>query len=321
VEVGFIGLGVMGKPMALNLAKSGTPLVVWNRSAEKSEALSAAGARVAATPGEVFQQAGVVILMMADAAAFDSVLERGKAEFAVNVGRRTIVAMGSTAPEYSRALEADIRAAGGKYLEAPVSGSRKPAEAGQLVAMLAGEQADVEAVRPLLRPMCHETIVCGAVPDALLMKLAVNLFLITMVTGLAEAVHFADRHGLDMKQSLAVLDAGPMASSVSRLKGVKLVAGDFAVQAAISDVLNSNRLIAKAARDANLCSPLLDVCHALFGETEALGYAQSDMVRSFAPSKPAPMRFAELSIPFAGRFAEHFLFSWPPLAQPVGGAR
>jgi 3-hydroxyisobutyrate dehydrogenase len=74
-----------------------------------------------------------------------------------------------------------------------------------------------------------------------------------------------------------VLDAGPMASSVSRLKGTKMVARDFAVQAAISDVLNSNRLIAQAARDANLASPLLDVCHALFAETEAMGHGHSDM--------------------------------------------
>jgi 3-hydroxyisobutyrate dehydrogenase len=94
--------------------------------------------------------------------------------------------------------------------------------------MLVGEHATVEAVRPLLQPMCHEMIMCGAVPNALLMKLSVNLFLITMVTGLAEAVHFADRHGLDMQQFLAVLDAGPMASSVSRVKALKLVARDFA---------------------------------------------------------------------------------------------
>jgi 3-hydroxyisobutyrate dehydrogenase len=281
VNVGFIGLGMMGQPMALNLAKAGTPLVVWNRSAEKCEALRAAGAKVAATAAEVCQQAQVVILMMADAAAIDAVLGRGvnaaAGEFVGNVAQRIIVHMGSTAPEYSRALEADIRAAGGSYVEAPVSGSRKPAEAGQLVAMLAGEQAAVETVRPLLKPMCHETIVCGAVPNALLMKLSINLFLITMVTGLAEAFHFADRHGLKTQQFLAVVDAGPMASSVSRIKVRKLVDRDFAVQAAIADVLNSNRLIAEAARNAKLATPLLDACHALFSETAAMGLGQSDM--------------------------------------------
>ncbi len=278
LDIGFIGLGVMGQPMALNLARAGTALIVWNRSADKSEALRAAGARVVTSPAEVFKKTRVVILMLAGGAAIDSVLGRGTPDFGGNVAQHTIIHMGTTSPDYSRGLEADVRAAGGSYVEAPVSGSRKPAEAGQLVAMLAGEHASVEAVRPLLQPMCHETIMCGPVPNALLMKLSVNLFLITMVTGLAEAVHFADRHGLDMQQFLAVLDAGPMASSVSRVKALKLVARDFTVQASISDVLKNNRLIAKAARESNLASPLLDVCHALYGETVALGHSQSDMV-------------------------------------------
>ncbi|MCY1082743.1 NAD(P)-dependent oxidoreductase [Archangium lansingense] len=277
MDIGFIGLGVMGQPMALNLARAGRALVVWNRSADKCEPLRAAGAQVAASAAEVFKKARVVILMLADGAAIDSVLGRGTPDFGANVARHMIVHMGTTSAEYSRGLEADIRAAGGSYVEAPVSGSRKPAEAGQLVAMLAGEPAALEEVRPLLQPMCHETILCGPVPSALLMKLSVNLFLITMVTGLAEAAHFAERHGLDLQQFLAVLDAGPMASSVSRVKARKLVARDFAVQASISDVLKNNRLIAEAARESHLASPLLDVCYALYGETEALGHGQADM--------------------------------------------
>ncbi len=277
MNVGFIGLGVMGGPMALNLARAGTPLIVWNRSADKSEPLRAAGAQVATNPADIFGRAGIVILMLEGGSAIDAVLARGTPDFAANVTHHTIVHMGTTSPEYSRGLEADIRTAGGAYVEAPVSGSRQPAEAGQLVAMLAGEHAQVEVIRPLLQPMCHRAILCGAVPNALLMKLAVNLFLITMVTGLAEAVHFADRHGLDMQQFLAVLDAGPMASSVSRMKASKLVARDFAVQASSRDVLKNNQLVAEAARAAGLASPVLDVCHALFGDTVALGYGQSDM--------------------------------------------
>ncbi|MFF4773670.1 NAD(P)-dependent oxidoreductase [Microtetraspora fusca] len=278
MDVGFIGLGVMGLPMALNLARSDTKIVVWNRTAARAEPLRAAGAAVAASPAEVFARARVVFLMLADGAAMDAVLGRGTPDFAANVAGRTIVHMGTTSPGYSRDLDADIRAAGGGYVEAPVSGSRQPAETGRLVAMLAGEQAAVEEVRPLLGPMCHESFVCGPAPNALVMKLSVNLFLITMVTGLTEAFHFADRHGLDRRQFLDVLDAGPMASGVSRMKAPKLMDRDFAVQAAALDVLKNNRLIAEAARERELASPLLDVCHALFGETVALGYGGSDMV-------------------------------------------
>ncbi|MFI0483760.1 NAD(P)-dependent oxidoreductase [Actinomadura sp. 9N215] len=281
-DIGFIGLGVMGRPMALNLARAdatraGTGLVVWNRTAAKAEPLRAAGAAVAASPADVCRRAGIVFLMLADGPAIDSVLGRGTPAFAANVAGRVIVHMGTTSPGYSRGLEADLRAAGGRYVEAPVSGSRGPAEAGSLVAMLAGEPDAVDAVRPLIGPMCHESFDCGPVPNALLMKLSVNLFLITMVTGLAEAFHFARGHGLDEHRLRDVLDAGPMASTVSRAKSRMLVDRDFAVQASIANVLDNNRLVAEAARDAGIASPLLDACHALYGETLALGHGEADM--------------------------------------------
>ncbi|CAB3665076.1 2-hydroxy-3-oxopropionate reductase [Paraburkholderia sediminicola] len=278
MKTGFIGLGVMGQPMALNLARDGTPLVVWNRTPDRCAALRDAGAQVADSACEVFRQARIVILMMATDTALDAVLGRHTADFATNVEQHIIVHMGTTSADYSRELEADIRAAGGQYVEAPVSGSRKPAEAGQLVAMLAGEPAAVDEVRPLLKPMCHETVICGAVPAGLLMKLSINTFLIPMVTALAEAAHLARRYGLDMKQFQAVLDAGPMASNVSRVKVDKLVNEDFTVQASIVDVLKNNRLAAEAARHANLASPLLDVCFDLYTETVELGHGQADMV-------------------------------------------
>jgi 3-hydroxyisobutyrate dehydrogenase len=263
--------------MALNLARAGTPLVVWNRTAARTMPLRAAGARVASHPADVFRLAPVVILMLASGEAADSVLGRGTPGFAQNVSQRTIVHMGTTSAEYSAKLEADIRAAGGSYVEAPVSGSRKPAEDGRLVAMLAGDEAAVATVRPLLGPMCREAIACGPVPGALLMKLAVNLYLITMVTGLAEAVHFAARHDLDLGQFLAVLDAGPMASDVSRLKARKMAAGDFEVQAAAADVLYNSQLVAEAARQSGLASPLLDASCSLYGEAVALGHGPADM--------------------------------------------
>lgn len=263
--------------MALTLVKAGTRLLVWNRTPARAEILASAGADVARDATDVFAHSATVFLMLADGEAIDTVLDRGGTSFAARVTGHTIVHMGTTSPGYSRELEADIHSVGGYYVEAPVSGSRKPAEAGQLVAMLAGDTDVIANVRPLLTPMCRETMICGPVPTALLMKLSVNLFLISLVTGLAEAVHFADRHSLNLDQFVTVLNAGPMASDVSRVKAPKLVGRDFAVQARISDVLKNSRLIAEAAREAGVASPLLDVCHALYGETRALGFGDADM--------------------------------------------
>jgi 3-hydroxyisobutyrate dehydrogenase len=278
MDVGFIGLGVMGQPMALNLARAGTNLVVWNRTPERCEVLRAAGAEVAPSTAEVFDRAVTVFLMLADEEAVDAVLGRGTPDFAPRVAGHAVVHMGTTSAAYSHSLQEEIRAAGGRYVEAPVSGSRVPAERGELVGMLAGDDDAVATVRPLLAPMCRETFACGAVPGALLLKFSVNLFLITLVTGLAEAFHFAERHGLDRRLLRDVLDAGPMASAVSRGKAPKLLERDFSVQAAAADVLKNNRLIAEAARTADLTSPLLDVCHALFAETVQQGHGGEDMV-------------------------------------------
>jgi 3-hydroxyisobutyrate dehydrogenase len=277
-STGFIGLGTMGMPMALNLAKAGKRLVVWNRSAERCQPLVAAGATLAPGPADVFARCGTVLLMLADEAATDDVLGRGTPDFARRVAGRRIVAMGTVGPTYSAGLAADIMAAGGRYIEAPVSGSRKPAEAGELIGMLAGDPHDRDEIRVLLAPVCRECFDCGAVPSALRMKLAVNVFLITMVTGLAEAAHFAERQGLDLERFVDILDAGPMASHVSRMKAAKLRGRDFTRQAGIADVLKNSRLIVEAARDAGVASPQMDGCLALYRETVDLGLGTEDMI-------------------------------------------
>jgi len=263
MALGFLGLGTMGRPMAANLVAAGHDLVVWTRSG-----VPLAGAHFATGgPAEVFERAEVVLLMLANGEAIDGVI-------GPYVAGRIVVHMGTTSPEYSAGLGERVRAAGGRYVEAPVSGSKGPAEAGQLVAMLAGEEQDLDRVRPLLSPMCRETVDCGPVPGALLMKLAVNTFLIGLVASLAEAFHFAEGHGLDPRTLRAVLDAGPMASYVSRGKAAMLADGEFPAQASVRDVHYNNRLIVDAARTS---TPLMDVCRALFAETEELGHGAEDM--------------------------------------------
>ncbi|MBB4690705.1 3-hydroxyisobutyrate dehydrogenase [Actinoplanes abujensis] len=279
MTVGFIGLGVMGTPMAANLARAGAGPIVWSRTDRGN---TPPGATRVGTAAEVFERADVVILMLATERAMDEVLD------GVDVRGTLVVHMGTTGPEYSAALGERIRARGGRYAEAPVSGSRGPAEAGELIAMIAG---DTSGLTPVLEPMCKQVVDCGEVPNALLMKLAVNTFLISMVTGLAEAFHFATAYGLDPALLREVLDAGPMASTVSRVKAAKLVTGDFAVQAAIHDVLKNNELVVAAARRAGVASPLLDVCLSLYAETAAQGHAEKDMaavVHAIAGSRSRP---------------------------------
>lgn len=277
MRVGFIGLGVMGRPIALNLVAAGVDLVCWNRSAPAALTLAEAGAEVATSPSEVFAAAEVVIIMLAHQEAVDTTLARGTPAFEEMVRNRVVVHMGTTSPQFSAGLGADVTAAGGTYVECPVSGSRVPAEAGELVGMLAGPPEAVARVRPLLAPVCRRVFECGPVPDALQTKLAVNLVLVTLVAGLAEAYHFAEVNGLDLDVVRGALDAGQMASPISTVKLALLAAREFPVQAAITDVHTNCRLVTESARLGSVPTPLLDAATALYAEAETAGHGDLDM--------------------------------------------
>lgn len=277
-EIGFIGLGLMGEPMALNLVGAGVNLLAWNRTPAKLKPIIEAGAEVAASAEEVFDRCETVILMLAAPDATDAVLGRGNDVFERNVRGRLIVNTGTAPPAWSASLAAEVADAGGRYVEAPVSGSRQQAQERRLVAMLSGEPQDVAAARELLDPICHASFDCGAIPGALRMKLAVNLFMIVMVSGLVEAFHFAESAGIDPAVLRDVLAASPMASNVSQVKADKLVARDWAAQAAIADVLKNVDLVREAADGAGATAPLIGLCRELYGSAVADGNGELDMV-------------------------------------------
>ena len=279
MTIGFIGIGVMGQPMAMNLLRAGVRVAAWNRTPSDASRSRSWGRRSQTGPEEVFAAADTVILMMIDEPSTDHVLGRGGAAFEHNVRNHVVVQMGTMSPGYSRDLERDVISAGGRYVEAPVSGSRAPAEQGRLVAMIAGaDDATLRQVQSVLQPMCATTVLCGAVPGALSMKLAVNLYMIGMVTALAEAVHFASRMRLDLGAFSEVLQAGPMDSSLARVKAGKLLAADFDVQAAITDVIKNADLVAEAAQNAGIAAPIIDLCSDLYHETADAGWGHLDMV-------------------------------------------
>lgn len=278
MTVGFLGLGHMGEPMATRLVTDDVDLVVWTRTTEKAADVVRRGAALASSPAEVFDRCDPVLLMLANDRAIDEVLGRSEHGFRVSVEGRTVVNMGTVSPSYSAELGAQLDAHGAAYVEAPVSGSRVPAQNGELVVMLAGDPAAIARVETSIAPMTAATFQCGAVPRALETKLAVNVFLISLVCGLAESVAFAERCGVELALLRRVLDAGQMASPVSRIKLAKLADDDLAAQAAVSDVLYNNRLILDTARDRGAEPPLLAVCADLLVQAESLGLGKADMI-------------------------------------------
>ncbi|HWI17074.1 MAG TPA: NAD(P)-dependent oxidoreductase [Vicinamibacterales bacterium] len=278
VNIGFIGIGAMGQPMALNLARAGRSLIVWSRAAEKCRPLHEAGAEVATDPAGVFARSDVVITMLFDETAFDQVLQRGTPGFPAMVRDHIVINMSSVAPQFARALARDVQDAGGRYVEAPVSGSRIPAEQGQLLAMLGGDESLCAEMHDVLAPMCAQQVYCGQVGNGLLMKLAINIFMLCSSVGLAEAYHFAERQGLPMDRFRDIADASQMASQLSRIKLAKLIAADFAKQGSVLDGVNNTALITGAARDARASAEMITAVQRLFNEAFALGHGADDMI-------------------------------------------
>lgn len=275
--VGFLGLGLMGTPIARNLVRAGTPLVVWNRTPERMRPLVEAEADAAADVDDVFGRCDTVLAMLVDGKATDEVLARGTERFGRLVAGRTLISLGTTSPAYAERLAADLAAAGGRFVEAPVAGSRVPAENAQLVAMVAGHaEAVPEAVR-LLEPTCRAVLRCGGPGDGLRMKLAVNLYLTTTMAALAEATHFAARSGLDLGAFSEAIGLGQTASDLTRVKLPKLTEREFSPQAAASDAYTNTRLVLDEAAESATATPLLALASALFAETIELGAARDDM--------------------------------------------
>ena len=278
--IGFLGLGTMGEVMALRLLRAGHALHVWNRTAAKTAPLAAAGARIATHPAEVLAACPVVFLMLADGAATDAVLGRGTPAFAAVRGR-LFVNCATVAPDYSRGLERDLRAAGARFVEAPVSGSRKPAEAGTLIAMLAGEPAAVAEVTPLFSPLAKQAVDCGPVPNGTLTKLATNILLVNSVAALAEMMRFADVHGLDRAKVAEVVSNGQLGSDNVRIRSAKLAQRDFTAHSAIRNVFDSLGRTGAAAATAGCVLPLTERTLQLLHQTMQLGPADEDMIALF----------------------------------------
>ncbi|KAL6694332.1 hypothetical protein J3F84DRAFT_376554 [Trichoderma pleuroticola] len=274
MSVGFLGLGVMGTPMALNLCRR-FPTTVWNRTASKCAALVQAGAGLGQTPAKVVEQSDVIFTMMFDGPAIRSVIDD---DFRKALRGKTLVNTSSVSVEFSQSLAKEVQEAGGKFIEMPVSGSKVPAETGNLVGMMAGDQAECERIRPFVEPITSAAVYCGPIGAGLKTKYAVNIFLITVTAGLAESMNLARAQGLNLEAFSSVLDAGPLASAYSKIKLAKMAKLDWSAQAAVKDCYNSTELIRTAAKAAEAKTPLIQVCNSLYKQAIDSGLEDEDMI-------------------------------------------
>jgi len=225
VKTAFIGTGLMGRPMAERLAAAGHPVVVYNRTRAKTDAMPGHGIRIAGGADEALGSADCVLLMLSDVTAIRSVLFQQHAREALS--GRTVIQMGTIGPAQSRALMDDIQAAGGEYMEAPVLGSIPEARAGSLIVMVGGTPAQFDAYQPLLGVFGPAPRLIGPVGQAAGIKLALNQLIATLTAAFSLSLGFVQGQGVDVDLFMGILRESALHAPTFDKKLARMLAHDY----------------------------------------------------------------------------------------------
>jgi 3-hydroxyisobutyrate dehydrogenase len=252
--------GTMGFPMARNLARAGMQVRAWNRSAEKAQPLADDGVLVAQTPAQAADGAGVILTMVADAdAVFASVEgEQGAlAQPAANTIWLQMSTIGETATQRCIELAAER---GVTFVDAPVLGTKQPAEAGELVVLASGPQEAVqERLAPLFHAVAKKMLWAGEAGDGTLLKLVLNSWIVSVVEGAAETIALAEGLGIDPSMLFDAVDGGPLDLGYLRVKGEAMLTRSFEPAFRLALAAKDARLVEEAAQRRDLDLPLLSL--------------------------------------------------------------
>jgi 3-hydroxyisobutyrate dehydrogenase len=263
----------MGAPMARNLADAGHEVRAWNRSADKAQGL---GAQVAGSPAEAADGAEVVITMLADGPAVQAVLEDVEL-----TGDQVWWQASTVGVEWCDRLAQ--RAGGAAYVDAPVLGTRQPAEQGELTVLASGKGRD--RLEPVFGAVAAKVVDLGDTPGAgTRMKLVVNAWLVALVEGLAETIALAEGLQLDPRQFIEIIDGGPMGPPYAKLKGTAMIEREFPPSFSLALAAKDAGLVAEAAAAAGLDLPLPRVIHEQMEKAIEAGHGDEDMAATFLAS-------------------------------------
>jgi 2-hydroxy-3-oxopropionate reductase len=297
-SVGFVGLGAMGLPMAVNLARADFDVIAWNRSCPALDVAGAAGCRAVASPAEVAAAAPVVITMLPDLPQVCALLEARDGLLAPpHRGMDTLVVMGTVSPVRVRALADDLGARGVLVVDAPVSGGVTGAVQATLSIMAGGDESAYRKVLPYLEAMGATVRRMGGVGAGSLTKACNQLVVAGTLVALAEAVLLAERGGLETEAMLEVLAGGLARSEVLAQKQHQLIQGDFTPSGPARYLLKDLGFVQASAADEDIRLALADTVTQLYAAVDAQGLGDLDnsvvleLLRRngrTAPSPPSP---------------------------------
>jgi 3-hydroxyisobutyrate dehydrogenase len=271
MRVGFVGLGIMGRPMAKNLLKAGFQVTAYNRSPGPREELAEAGADIALTPREAAAGAEAVITNVTDSHDVEAVV-LGPDGIIDGASPGTIVIdMSTISPAVTRHIGATLAERGIRMLDAPVSGGDQGAIAGTLAIMIGGDAKDVERARPLFEAMGKRITHCGPLGSGQTVKLSNQVAITGALLGVCEALMFARKNGVDPAVMVEAISAGAAGSWQLSNLGPKMIARDFAPGFKIGLMRKDLRLALENAQQQDIALPGLALVSQLFAGVAAAG--------------------------------------------------
>lgn len=262
--IGFLGLGIMGSAMASNLLKAGFPLVVYNRTPAKADDLTAAGATLAPSPLALAEAAQVIIAMVTGPEALDELLWGDNGAASSFTPAKTFVNMSSVPPRYTRDLANELAPLGVAFVDAPVSGTKKPAQDGTLLILAGGNQVQIAALDPVFAALGKKVIYCGPVGQGSVMKMTINLLLGVMMAGLSESLNFGLKNGLDQEAILDVILSGPLSNGLFQMKADMLRSRTFPPNFPLKHMTKDLKFVTDTAYDSGAPAPAAHAVLQLF---------------------------------------------------------
>ena len=281
--VAVLGTGIMGAAMARNLLAAGMEVRVWNRTREKAEPLAEEGARVADSPSEAAEGAEFLVTMLSDADAVEGAVGDGTLAALAEDG--VWVQTSTVGIEGNERLSEIAGSNGVAYVDAPVLGTKQPAEQGQLVVLASGPDEVRERCEPLFEAIGGKTLWLGEAGAGSRLKLVANNWIVGLLGVLAETVAFARSVGVAPARFLEVIEGGPLGLPYAQIKGKMMIEEDFPTSFSMDLARKDTGLVLEAAEAEGLRLAIAEAVAARFDEAIGAGHGEEDMAAVYRAAR------------------------------------
>jgi len=285
--VAVLGTGIMGAAMARNLLSAGMAVRAWNRSREKAESLAREGAEIADDPADTARGADFILTLLADADAVEEAEEAVGGDVLSALAEDSVWLQMSTVGEGGNERLAGMAADHGvTYVDAPVLGTKQPAEQGQLIVLASGPEEVRERSEQVFGVVGSKTVWLGEAGEGSRLKLVANNWIVGLLGVLAETVAFAEATGVDPAKFLETIEGGPLGLPYAQLKGSMMVEDDFPTSFSANLARKDAALVLDSARDHDLHLRIAEAVTALFDDAIQAGHGEDDMAAIYRAARP-----------------------------------